>query len=146
MSAVKEIYWVEDLGLPPNSEDYYFSTSQVSPNFTEKRLAEAWLAKEQQKAYRERLVARAGLTASLEKTLADILANPNEMSKNALRNRANLPFYKRAIAQNRLDDERLAKISFADWLIGTNEILVGGCHFRYAIVSAPLLDKIPEGE
>jgi hypothetical protein len=145
MSEAKKIYWVEDLGLPPNNEDYYFSTSQVSPNFTEEHLAEAWLEREQQKAYRERLGLRAGLTASLTKTLADILAKPNEMSKNALRNRANLPFYERAIAQNRLDDERLAKISFADWLTGTNEILVGGCHFRYAIVSAPLLDKLPEG-
>jgi len=144
MSETKAIYWVEDLGLPPNSEDYYFSTSQVSPNFSEERLAEVWLGREQLRAYQERLTVRAGLTASLEKTRDDILANPQDKSKNGLRNRANLPFYERSIDQSRLDDERLADISFADWLTETNEILVGGCHFRYTIQSAPLLNELPE--
>ena len=146
MSELRAIYWVEDLGLPPNSEDYYFSTSQVSPNFSSRRLAEAWLEKEQLKAYGERLTSRVGLTASLEKTRADILADPQDMSRNGLRNRANLSFYEQTIEQNRLDDERLAKISFTDWLTETNEIFIGGCHFRYVIQSSPLLDKLPEGE
>jgi hypothetical protein len=146
MSETKAIYWVEDLGLPPNSEDYYFTTSQVSPNFTTERLAQEWLDREQRKAYGERLSQRAGLTASMEKTRDEILAHPQDMSKNALRGRVNLPFYQRTITQMRLDDERLARISFEDWLTGTNEILVGGCHFRYTILSSPLLNELPQGE
>ena len=146
MSETKAIYWVEDLGLPPASEDYYFSSSQVSPNFTTERLAQEWLEREQRKAYQERLSQREGMTASMEKTREEILAHPQDMSKNALRSRANLPFYERSIAQMRLDNERLAQISFEDWLTGTNDIFVGGCHFNYTILSSPLLNELPQGE
>jgi hypothetical protein len=81
----------------------------------------------------------------MEKNRDDIIASdPDDRSRNTLRNRANLPFYERSIAQMRIDDERLATISFEDWLANTHEIMAGGCHFRYVIHSSEVLDSLPE--